>query len=185
MHCFCLPLSQDSSFTLDDLDFTLGLQTTGNKKLATASLPGASSSSTEGTAPARPSATTAAQHTFGTLALEDATAKDKLWMKVDQAVAACQGQLLPAKKVMAALGSQKGTKSKAVSSAEAMLQETVAATDKVLVQLSNLSIFKAFTEGDQEPDIASLTAFLKQSQEALGSLTEALTVAKALTKGKK
>lgn len=179
------PQLQDTSFTLDDLDFSLGLQTTGNKRASTTSTAGSSASSEGPQIPALAPMGSDPVAKASPLALEDATAKDKLWMKVDQAVAATQTHLLAAKKTKAALANLQGTKSKTVANAEQMLEECVGASETILLQLTCLSINRTLTEGGQEPDSGSLTAFLKRAQETLNSLTEALTVAKALNKGRK
>ena len=165
-------MTEDDPFSLEDLDFGLGLQATGGgKALAALALTG---QPTPTTPPRKPSA--GSSSTAGTLALEDANQKEKAFLKVDQALAAAQAQLLQGKKQLAVLP----TATKTCQQCAQNITEALKTGEQITARLTNLSAHRAFKEGEEEASAEELKEFLKKAQEALSSLSGHTAVAKAL-----
>ena len=169
-------MTQDDLFSLEDLDFGLGLQATGGKAMpALPALTGQPALPAPTTPPRKPFAAgsgTAA----GPLALQDAKPKEKAFLKVDQALSAAQVQLLHATKQLAVVP----TATKTCQQCAQNITEALKTGEQTTAKLTNLSVHRAFKEGEEEASAEELKEFLKKAQEALSSLSEHTAVAKAL-----
>ena len=164
--------------SLEAFDFNLGLISTGNKPKLASTAPAASAA---GSASGTPQPQQQQQRS-NPLPLEDATAKEKAWMKVDQGVNAAQMQLLQGKKLPASTAAL--PKSKNMQAACSALAESAQAMEATLAKMTALSVHRAFREGEAEPELEELQDFLKKAQDTLNGLAEAISMVKALYKKK-
>ena len=167
----------EADLGFDQFDFSLGLVATGNKQ----GLPAGQLPEAQALKGHSPGCTAAAAPP---LPLQDASGKDKAWMKVDQALAAAQTQVLAGKKCLAALSALPGG-SKVTTQAVSILEEAILGMKSELGKLTALSIHRAPTAGAPEMDTQALLVYLKQVQGHLSALNECTSVAKALQKTKK